>query len=600
MGRAAGRPLGRNHRAWTDGSGGGPGHPVDDQVSRHGSRGVGVQGPAQDVHEAGLLADGLELADRAVHHGGGEAAQRAVDPSRVGAGRGGGVEGREAHRVRPLGQGQRPAPPVGGAVPGPWRRDVGPGAVSRQQGRCATVDGQGHPDGGDRVGIEGPAVDRRQAEPGHQRVQVPDGGVRHDHGLAAQRGVDARGAGNVHGTRADAVGAVRHVHDEREAVRSALARVGRGHVGARPVGRDEPGGPAVHGVGHRGWPGRVGVHGPAAERHATGQAADRVDVPEGVDGCREQQRPRGRMEDPIGGELLRGLEAADGGDALVAVVTVGDDAQRRLQHAHGGAGRAPLKGEGAVGPQHRKVGGRARRDDGGGRWNRSGRPGGAVVDRGHCAVPERRHLLGAVPAEGEVDVAGVRVDAAVGPPARGVVHPEDVVVPDHVHDAQPPGHGAGVAPAVGCEQPAEQRVDAGDVRGVVRRDAPVPGPPLLVLALTARSAILHDPEAGRGGVGAKDQVPERRHADLGHRVTDALADVGLWVLDRGGQARRRRGHRDGCGGQGRQHDGAGAQQCARHQDCQPARGQERGADHVELRRSGERPRCGSLLGVRRI
>ena len=51
-----------------------------------------------------------------------------------------------------------------------------------------------------------------------------------------------------------------------------------------------------------------------------------------------------------------------------------------------------------------------------------------------------------------------------GPAPVDVVHPEHAVVPDHVHDPDPAGHGVGVALPVGGEEPVEEALDRGPGR----------------------------------------------------------------------------------------------------------------------------------------
>ena len=156
-------------------------------------------------------------------------------------------------------------------------------------------------------------------------------------------------------------------------------------------------------------------------------------------------------------------------------------------------------------------------------------------------------------------MVGVRAGTGVGLPAGGRrVGLEDLLVPDHVHDAEPAQVSPGVAGLVRGHQPGEQLVHLGHVLGVVRADAPVPGPALLVLARAADAAVAHDAEARRVAVGVEDQARERAHPRLGDRVADLLADVGLVGLDgrgqRGGGRRRRRQGR-GCTAQQDREDG---------------------------------------------
>ena len=177
-----------------------------------------------------------------------------------------------------------------------------------------------------------------------------------------------------------------------------------------------------------------------------------------------------------------------------------------------------------------------------------GRVGGPVeADRGLAdgigRRPPRRLLVGAGPAEAEVHVILVAVGdagAAVGLPAgTRVVGTPDLPVPDDVHDAEPASQRVLVALGIGGQQPVEQIV--GDVALAERGDAPVPGAPLLVLALPARTAVAGDSRISRARVGGEHEVAEPHHPRFRGRVTGALPDVGLVGVH--GSPKPRRGRR---------------------------------------------------------
>ena len=144
---------------------------------------------------------------------------------------------------------------------------------------------------------------------------------------------------------------------------------------------------------------------------------------------------------------------------------------------------------------------------------RRGRCGPDVAD---LAGPERRLGPGAGPGERDVHVVGVRVGAGVLPPAGGRrVGAPDLVVPDHVLDAEAAGHRV-----AGCRTGPSSAASAGSSRpsrgpaARVRADAPVEGPALLVLGPAADRAGAHDAEAAGARVGraAAGRRSSRRRA----------------------------------------------------------------------------------------
>ena len=174
---------------------------------------------------------------------------------------------------------------------------------------------------------------------------------------------------------------------------------------------------------------------------------------------------------------------------------------------------------------------------------RLGRPGRlrpvARALREAPRAPERGLLACPGPAQREVHVVGVRVRAGVPAPAgRGGVRAPDPPVPDHVLDAQAAGHRVAVAVPVGLEQPPEQRLHRTAVLGAAHADAPVEGPPLLVLRGPADRAGARDAQAARALVGAQQHGRERGGARLGARRADRLADVRRQGLDLRGVAVR--------------------------------------------------------------
>ena len=250
--------------------------------------------------------------------------------------------------------------------------------------------------------------------------------------------------------------------------------------------------------------------------------------------------PRRRVEDPGRLDAVPLLPGDEGTLRRRAEGTVGGDPEDLLREDDVRA-RGPLP--------ERGVGLRRRHGHGG--------PTGAPRHRGpRLARPPGGALHGAVPAEAEVDVVGVRADAVVGPPARvHLVGPPDLPVPDDVHDPEAASHRGRTPLRVGREQPRDHRVGDLALVRVVGIEHPVQGPPLGVLR-QSRVAVAGDAVVELVVV-VGHEPREGGDTRLRLRVADRLRDVRGGDVQTAGEVVVRRGVRDGGASHARGGDGEG-------------------------------------------